>query len=574
MRSQNSGAARKLLQPIFCILLTAALTLTMFSGTVFALAEWPKDVYTAAEGACVMDADSKVVLFGKNQDTAYYPASITKVMTALIVLENCRDLNELVTFSASAVAYEEDNATLIGASEGDQLTVRDCLYALLFASANEVANALAEHVGAQHPELRTGDETDRDVFVRMMNEKAEALGCKGTHFNNPSGLTDPSHYTTAYDMCLILAAAIENPDFVDIESHTYWTHAPIKRYPDPNDPWNTVYPKHQMLKRNSSRYYPGVFAGKTGYTMSAGNTLVTACKKDGMTLVVTVLNGHNSQYNDTKRLLDFGYDQFQSLRLAEYDTAQTALEQDLTIEGLPVLDASTLGIDEDSRITLPKGADFSEVTKELNLDSTGDGAAAEMIYRYGDRIAGTAALRTEKLGRLEALKEAEQDPLLQALEEESPAPEVLLDGASAVGSEADAAAAGEQPQQAGTAETAPDSASGPTTADGDGAGANAVQDAAAGKREAAVGNGDAKVAESEFLPHFAMTVLKVVGAAVLLLILGGIVFLHMEKKEALARARRRQQRLRHTRDLTQTQSINMDLLIQQRLRKRKRKRRR
>ena len=566
MRNQNSGAVRKLLQPIFCILLTAALTLSMFNGTVFALAEWPQSVYTAAEGACVMDADSKVVLYGKNQDTAYYPASITKVMTALIVLENCRDLNELVTFSASAVAYEEENATLIGASEGDQLTVRDCLYALLFASANEVANALAEHVGAKHPELRTGSETDRDVFVRMMNDKAKALGCKGTQFNNPSGLTDPKHYTTAYDMCLILAAAIENRDFVEIESHTYWTHAPIKRYPDPNDPWNTVYPKHQMLKRNSSRYYPGVFAGKTGYTMSAGNTLVTACRRNGMTLVVTVLNGHNSQYNDTKRLLDFGYDQFQSLRVADYDTAHSAIEQDMTIDGLPVLDTTTLGIDPDSRVTLPKGADFSEVTKELLTDSRKNGEAAELTYHYGERVVGTAALHTEKLGQLEELQEAEQDPLLQELEAERPAPEVLGDAAASEAAESAAA----QSTAALDAAPAPDRTGNRKKAES----GSRETSPTAGSTAETMPQEKAAEADSEWLPPLAMLVLKVVGAAVLLLLIGCLLFLHREKKEALARSRRRQQRLRHTRDLTQSQSINMDLLIQQRLRKRKRKKRR
>ena len=595
------------LKRVFATVLAAALSVsTLFSGAAFGAPEWPQDVYTAAEGACIIDADSKVVLFGKNQDTAYYPASITKVMTALVVLENCKDLNEIVTFSASAVAFEEENATLIGASEGDQLTVRDCLYALLFASANEVANALAEHVGAKHPELKTsGDETDREVFVRMMNDKAKALGCKGTHFNNPSGLTDQNHYTTAYDMCLIMAAAIENSNFVDIESHTYWTHAPIKRYPDPSDPWNTVYPRHQMLKRNSPRYYPGVFAGKTGYTMTAGNTLVTACRKDGMTLVATVLNGHNSQYNDTKRLLDFGYNNFQSLKISDYDTAHDAIDQDMTIDGLPVLDATTLGIDKNSRITLPKSADFSEISKTLSTQSAG-ASSAQLIYQYGDRVVGTAQLETEKLGGLEALQEAESDPLLQHLEEETTAPDVL--GESNAGGEpganaSGAAAASAQNGAGGTVST--ESAEvGDALTGGDGAGArtNAISDASGqgaengGQAQAKDGNGAAasgagqngsaaaedaasasrqlgsRTAESLFgLPPAAVLVLKVVLGAAVLFFVGCALFLYKEKKEAMARARRRQQRLRHTRDLTQSQSIKMDLLIQQRLRKRKRK---
>ena len=106
---------------------------------------------------------------------------------------------------------------------------------------------------SSNPELKEKGQTDLDVFVRMMNEKAASLGCRGSHFNNPSGLTDSDHYTTPYDMCLIMQAAIKNPVFRDIESHTYWKHAPIRRYPDADDPQNTVYMKHLMLRKNSSQ---------------------------------------------------------------------------------------------------------------------------------------------------------------------------------------------------------------------------------------------------------------------------------------------------------------------------------
>ena len=564
--------------------LAAAAALQSFGLTAAAAAAWPADVYTASEGACLLDADSGVVLYGKNEDTAYYPASITKVMTALITLENCENLNEMVTFSASAVAFEEENATLIGASEGDQLSVRDCLYSLLFASANEVANALAEHVGAKHPELKTSEEdTDRDVFVRMMNEKAAALGCKGTHFNNPSGLTDPEHYTTAYDMCLILAAAIQNQEFVDIESHTYWTHAPIKRYPDPTDPWNTVYPRHQMLKRNSSRYYEGVFAGKTGYTMTAGNTLVTACRRNGMTLVVTVLNGHNSHYNDTKRLLDFGYDNFQSVRVSDYDAAQEAVAQDMTVQGLPVTDAVTLGMAADSRLSLPRGADYADVTKELNT-KTENGAAAEMIYRYDGREVGRAALSLMRTGGQEELLEAENDPLFAALtKEQESAPEVLSSEADAA-EQARTKAAGNQANPA--AESRADGTGGRQTAEMQ-SGQAATEKAGSKNSEAGraaqvageLQKAAAKQASSEDilflgLPSFALTILKVVGVIAILAGIGAVLLLRAEKREAIVRAKRRQQRLRHTKDMTSQQAVNMDLLVQQRLRKRKRKRKR
>lgn len=396
---------------IICVFLISAISLPLFCRPAYALESWPEDCYVASEGACLMDADSGTVLFGKNENTAYYPASITKVLTALIVLENCEDLSEKVTFSYDAVHIEEENSTIIGASEGDVLSVLDCLYCLLFQSANEVANALAEHVGAKHPELKENGMTDRDVFVRMMNDKAAELGCTGSHFNNPSGLTDSNHYTTAYDMCLIMAAAIENERFLDIESHTYWTHAPIKRYPDADDPWNTVYPKHLMLKKNSAQYYEGTIAGKTGYTTNAGNTLVTACERNGMTIVTCVLNGHATHYNDTIRLMDFGFDNFTSVNISEYDNINDTIQSDFSIGGVTLIDGYTMGVDPDTKVSIPKSGSYVDVEKTLNVGD--DGSGAEMIYTYGDRRVGSAELKLYDIGSAESiLKEAEKDPLL------------------------------------------------------------------------------------------------------------------------------------------------------------------
>ncbi len=397
---------------IICVFLISAISLPLFCRPAYALESWPEDCYVASEGACLMDADSGTVLFGKNENTAYYPASITKVLTALIVLENCEDLSEKVTFSYDAVHIEEENSTIIGASEGDVLSVLDCLYCLLFQSANEVANALAEHVGAKHPELKENGMTDRDVFVRMMNDKAAELGCTGSHFNNPSGLTDSNHYTTAYDMCLIMAAAIENERFLDIESHTYWTHAPIKRYPDADDPWNTVYPKHLMLKRNSAQYYEGTIAGKTGYTTNAGNTLVTACERNGMTIVTCVLNGHATHYNDTIRLMDFGFDNFTSVNISEYDNINDTIQSDFSIGGVTLIDGYTMGVDPETRVSIPKAGSYVDVEKTLKVGED-DGSSAEMIYTYGDRRVGSAELKLYDIGSSESiLKEAETDPLL------------------------------------------------------------------------------------------------------------------------------------------------------------------
>ena len=130
-----------------------------------------------------------------------YPASITKVMTALVVLEHA-SLEDKVTFSHDAVYNVDRGSSNAQIEEGDVLTVNDCLHALLLKSANEAANALAEHVAGS-----------REAFAEMMNEKAKELGCTGTHFQNPSGLQDENHYTTARDMALIGMAAFQNKEF-------------------------------------------------------------------------------------------------------------------------------------------------------------------------------------------------------------------------------------------------------------------------------------------------------------------------------------------------------------------------
>ena len=231
--------------------------------TAAAAPQWPSDVSIQADAGIVMDSDTGTVLYGKNMDQPYYPASITKILTALIVLEQC-DLNEMVTFSHDDVYNVEAGSSSAGIVEGDVLTVRDCLYALMLASANESANALACHVSGS-----------REAFAQLMNEKAQSLGCTGSHFNNPSGLNDENHYTTAHDMALIASAAIQNPEFLTINGTRSYQLAPTKRTPE----GGYVANHHKMLNKNEAVYYPGAFAGKTGYTSLAGNTLVTCAKK-------------------------------------------------------------------------------------------------------------------------------------------------------------------------------------------------------------------------------------------------------------------------------------------------------
>lgn len=397
--------------------------------TADAAVSWPENASIQADGGIVIEADTGTVLYGKNIHETYYPASITKILTALIVLEHC-DLDEMVTFSHDAVYNVEEGSSSAGIDEGDELTVRDCLYALLLASANESANALAEHVAGS-----------REAFADLMNEKAESLGCQDSHFANPSGLNNENHYTSAYDMALITRAAIENPTFVEISgSRTYrlfgLKRAPIEEYPDGFPIAN----HHRMCIQNTEVYYPGAFCGKTGYTSLAGNTLVTCAERNGMTLIAVVLNGHQTHYSDTKTLLDFGFDNFQSLRVSDYETKYTSITNDMLIGGIPSGEGISLTLSQSDSIIVPKTAAFSDAQASLNYDlpsSAPSGAVAQVRYTYEDRYMGCAYLCRREDARAANPSAAMAEHAITedtAAEMESPAQEPLLAESSAAAS--------------------------------------------------------------------------------------------------------------------------------------------
>ena len=260
--------------------------------------------------AVVIDAATGTVIYGKSEDTPFYPASITKLMTALLVYEHC-NLDEQVTFSHAAVSDLESGAVTAGVSEGDVLTVRDCLYALLLKSANEVANGLAEHVSGSV-----------SAFAQLMNERAKGLGCTNTNFCNPNGLTNSSHVVSAKDMALIARAAFSYPELVAIDTTPSYTLPATQKYPN----GLTVSLKHKMLATGTDYHYQYAIAGKTGYTSAAGNTLVTAAEKDGVRLIAVVMKAKSGQhYAETKLLFEYGWKVMDAARTAGGATVTTGV---------------------------------------------------------------------------------------------------------------------------------------------------------------------------------------------------------------------------------------------------------
>lgn len=355
------------------------LALAIPSQTACASEEWPEDVSIEADAGIVMDAASGTVLYGKNIHETYAPASITKVLTSVIVLEQC-ELDEVVTFSKNAVYNVEADSSSAGYDTGDTATVKDCLYALLLKSANESANALAEHTAGS-----------TEAFAELMNEKAKELGCVDSHFANPSGLNDENHYVSAYDMALITRYAFQNETFREIASTTYYELPPNARNPEGLG----VSPGNKMVKKNFPEYRPDVIGGKTGYTSIALNTLVIGAKQDDTELITAVLHSNGTTYSDTSRLLDFGFQNFRSVPLAGNDTSWERLSSTLTIAGLPTSQAPALTVDPNSRIILPNSAEFDETVSRISFElpeNAPKNAIAAIHYFLGDHEAGTAWL--------------------------------------------------------------------------------------------------------------------------------------------------------------------------------------
>ncbi len=319
-----------------------------------------------AESGIVIDADTGAVLFQKNMHEKKAPASITKVLTALVVLEHC-NLDEKVTFSHDDVYNVDAGSSNAQIEEGDVLTVRDCLYALLLKSANECGNALACHVAGS-----------REAFAEMMNEEAARLGCQDSHFSNPSGLYAEDHYTSAYDMALIGAAAMKNKDFLEIESHASYKLAGTIRNPG----GKTVYMEHKMLRKDTAYSDARVVAGKTGYTKLAGNTLITMAEQDGRKLVAVVLQDKNpSHYIDTKALLDLGFNQtenqlaspslFNQEELRNRFVADTIVDENCK--------SSDIHVEGDVLLSLPKGSSQDGISYKLNYNIPSSGVPTHTI---------------------------------------------------------------------------------------------------------------------------------------------------------------------------------------------------
>lgn len=259
-----------------------------------ALANWPQGPAIYAESGILVDLDTQEILYSKNIDKQLYPASITKVMTTLVAIESSSP-EEPVTFSQHALDSIEWDSSNIGCRLNETLTMEQCWYAMMLNSANEVCCGVAEHISGSI-----------EAFVEKMNQKAAELGCTNTHFSNPNGLPDETHYTTAHDMALIANAAYQNETFRQVFSTRQYEIPPTPQYTETR----YLYNHHKMMQPDTEYYYEGCLGGKTGYTETALNTLVTIASRNGKNLLCVTMRTQGRQvYTDTASLFDYGFSQ-------------------------------------------------------------------------------------------------------------------------------------------------------------------------------------------------------------------------------------------------------------------------
>ncbi len=368
--------------------------------------DWPKAPSVSAKTAVLMDADSGEILYAKDATKAMYPASTTKLMTALLTLENC-SLTDIVDFPFAAVNIPAGSSH-IGMRRGEQMVLRECLYGLLLPSANEVANALAIHISEYI-----------DNFVVLMNERAYQLGAVNTVFTNANGLHDDGHYTCAYDLAVIMQACAHNTAFVEIASTPSYVHH-ADALLDKDIPMTNT----DLMIRSSSEYYnPDVVCGKTGHTEISGYNLVSYAERDGMHLISVVMGCENgAQYTSTQSLLDYGFNYFHQVLPGELDSSLN-MNASFTSSplALPVPEVPLLVLDEGGTILLPETITFDLLDKRV--EDTEDGKL--ITYVYQGFPLGSVRLSGEDNGRSNPIFVQKEE---EALSISSAEPMAAIDG--------------------------------------------------------------------------------------------------------------------------------------------------
>lgn len=347
---------------------------------IFCNASFANSLELESEAAFLMERSTGNTLYEKNAEEKMYPASTTKILTAILAIENC-DLNEMATVSKNAVSLVPKGYSNAGLVAGENLSIENLLYALMLNSANEAANVLAEHISGSI-----------DEFCKLMNEKAKEIGCTNSNFVNTNGMHDENHYTTAKDLALIANYCMNNETFRKIVSTTTY------ELPDTNiiKMQRIMKNTNMLIFENSKYYYEYAIGVKTGFTSQAGNCLVTCSSKDGIEFIgVTLKSGTSTtdsglRFTDGKSLLEYGYENY---------VLTTIIEKDTLIDNIEIKNATketknlSIVVENDITDFVQKNLEIKqtnvEINNELEAPISKGTVVGKITYTVGEKAYST-----------------------------------------------------------------------------------------------------------------------------------------------------------------------------------------
>ena len=340
---------------IFTILIIFIINIA-FSTFVFA--QTPE---IGSGAAILIETTTGRILYEKNAYEKMYPASTTKILTAILTLENCK-LSNTAIVSPNALESVPNGYVTVNLQIGEELTIKDLLYALMVKSANDAAVVLAEHISGSV-----------ENFSVLMNEKAKELGCKNTNFVNPNGIHDENHFSTAYDLSLIAKYCMKNEIFRKIVSTTSYTLPSTNKY-ESND--RTFSNTNLLIMTNNNNrpdnyYYKNAIGIKTGYTSQAKNCLIAGSLRDNLEFISVVLSsgftetGLSQRYIDTISLLDYGYNNFTLTKVKEANNVVETIEIPKATKETKNLD---LLIQDNITVINNKTTDVNNISPQIELN--------------------------------------------------------------------------------------------------------------------------------------------------------------------------------------------------------------
>ena len=345
-----------------------------------------------SEFSILMDAHTGHIIHGVNMHDRAYPASMTKVMTALLLLESGHDFLTPILHSHDAISSVMPWHS--GLADVDEfLTVDEALHAILLHSANDTSNAIAEFLGGS-----------MDNFARMMTERAHQLGAVNTNFTNAHGLWEEEHYTTAYDMALIMREAIENELFRDIIATQSYLISPSENHEE----FQPIYNSHNMIFPTSMHYSPDIVGGKTGFTNNSRHTLVSYGRRGDLELITVVMSveQRGGIFADTALLMEYGFSQFLPHTIfSAHDFTRTIDLVQRSGEGVLVIGGIDIYPEDDVVLSLPMGFDTNSVTTEVYLPDRIIAPVAEnfavgrVLLEHNGNVLAEIALLTAQAGQ-------------------------------------------------------------------------------------------------------------------------------------------------------------------------------